>query len=233
MSRGEESALTNQSCYSGCEQFASHLKHSSRGLLVGRQTAGAGGLATIPQDGILPNSRLAIQLSVAFGQGAAGEAIENLGIAPHRVWDIKIADLADHQQGAMQEITRVPAIQVRAVSLQPSDLPYCQSHPCPERFRAELEKAEAGDPDAQNLVGEMLHFGHGVPKDFAAALAWYRRASAQGHAVAPNHIGRLYLNAEGVERDEDEACRWYRLSAERGDSDGKLNGMACDAEIKR
>lgn len=45
--------------------------------------------------------------------------------------------------------------------------------------------ANEGDADAQNALGKMmLAGGPGVARDNGAALAWFRKAAAQGHAEA-------------------------------------------------
>ena len=48
------------------------------------------------------------------------------------------------------------------------------------RLQALIARAEAGDPVAQNALGEKLENGEGVQQDFAAAARWYRLAAAQG-----------------------------------------------------
>lgn len=103
----------------------------------------------------------------------------------------------------------------------------CQKKKCSAEFVDALHKAEAGDANAQNRVGEMLHFGEGVQQDYLAAKDWYLKAAEGGHAVAPNHLGRLFLNGEGVVKDSAEACRWYKISAERGDIAGEHNFATC------
>ena len=45
-------------------------------------------------------------------------------------------------------------------------------------------RAEEGDVKAQSKLGYMYSHGQGVPKDYAEALRWYRRAAAQGMRVA-------------------------------------------------
>src|SRR5271169_1268679 len=56
--------------------------------------------------------------------------------------------------------------------------------------------AERGDPEAQLMLGSMLHDGLGVPQDFAEALGWFRRAADQGNASAQSRIGRMYQLGE-------------------------------------
>jgi TPR repeat protein len=45
-------------------------------------------------------------------------------------------------------------------------------------------KAEQGDAAAQFNLGLMYRNGEGVPKDYAEAANWYRKAAEQGVAAA-------------------------------------------------
>ena len=103
----------------------------------------------------------------------------------------------------------------------------CHKMNCTREFREALREASRGDASAQNEVGERLHFGKGVQKNYHLAKVWYLHASNQGHPVAPNHIGRLYLNGEGVNKNALEACSWYKISGERGHKWGEINYKKC------
>ena len=83
--------------------------------------------------------------------------------------------------------------------------------------------AESGSPTAQTVLGAMYESGKGEPRDFAAAMEWYRKAADQGLAPAQNAVGRMYENGEGVPSDQAEALRWYRMAAHQGDEDGQKN----------
>lgn len=50
--------------------------------------------------------------------------------------------------------------------------------------RAARAPAEAGDPDAQLLLGDLYAAGSGVPQNFVLAHLWYNLAAAQGLATA-------------------------------------------------
>ncbi|MCK6597941.1 MAG: sel1 repeat family protein [Bdellovibrionaceae bacterium] len=114
-----------------------------------------------------------------------------------------------------------------SLALALADNHYCSTNKCTKDFIKILKKAESGDTKSQNKVGEMLHFGEGVEKNFSEARGWYLKASESGHAEAANHLGRLYFNGEGVEKDYKEACKWYKVSSERGDKNGRLNYKRC------
>lgn len=84
-----------------------------------------------------------------------------------------------------------------------------------------MERAEAGDAEAQNYVGEIYQKGLGTAPDFAKAAEWYGRAVAQGFKRAMVNLGFLYENGLGVERDLAKALNLYRqasgLPADRDD----------------
>lgn len=85
-----------------------------------------------------------------------------------------------------------------------------------EAFEQFSQLAQEGSPVAMRRLGNLYHFGEGIPQDFAQAFDWYERAFIAGDDASPHHIGRFYFNGEGTERDEEEAYYWYRHSALRG-----------------
>src|SRR5579863_9102465 len=68
-----------------------------------------------------------------------------------------------------------------------------------------LDAAQAGDPDAQNNVGEIYERGLGDTPDYAAAVIWYQKAADQGYARAQFNLGTLYEQGLGVEQDRLKA----------------------------
>jgi len=82
--------------------------------------------------------------------------------------------------------------------------------------------AEQGDALAQLLMATILDEGKLVPQDQVQALAWYRKAAAQGVAQAQNELGRALSNGS-LPRDDAQAVIWYRKAAEQGHSVAQLN----------
>ncbi len=79
---------------------------------------------------------------------------------------------------------RTPLQVVILISLSPYN--YSQSKaPAPEAIEALRARAEKGDVDAQNNLGEMYGKGQGVPQDYAEAVKWYRKA-ADRDMLAPS-----------------------------------------------
>jgi len=87
-------------------------------------------------------------------------------------------------------------------------------------YRIELSsvepKAQSGDANAQNRLGEMYEFGQGVKRDPVQAFDWYRKAADQGLVAAQHNLGRSYNFGTGVNQDFKVAERWYRKAAEQG-----------------
>ncbi|HEX6141443.1 MAG TPA: caspase family protein, partial [Geminicoccaceae bacterium] len=80
-------------------------------------------------------------------------------------------------------------------------------------LRVWMEPAMAGDPEAQNYVGEILERGLGTAPDYVQAASWYQKAADQGFAPAQINLGQLYEQGRGVEKDPVVALNWYRRAS--------------------
>ena len=80
-----------------------------------------------------------------------------------------------------------------------------------------LIAAEAGHPDAQNIIGVMLENAKGVDTDTALAEQWYRKAAKQGHTKAQSNLGRI-LGPEVVDRERRlESLTWLLVASRKGE----------------
>jgi len=71
--------------------------------------------------------------------------------------------------------------------------------PVSATFEKFVLRAEAGDADAQNLIGYMLYFGEGVARDRQAAYFWFRKAANQGHSVGQLNVASIrYLDDDSL-----------------------------------
>ncbi|WP_343618669.1 tetratricopeptide repeat protein [Ralstonia sp.] len=93
----------------------------------------------------------------------------------------------------------------------------------PTDFSIQLQRAVAGDADAQFAVAEALRQGMGVDKNLSQALRWYREAAEQGHVLAQNNLGSMLLNGMGTDKNPAEATIWYRKAAEQGEAVAQFN----------
>lgn len=82
--------------------------------------------------------------------------------------------------------------------------------------------AEAGDPRAQVLLGQMLLKGVGGKKDASEAARWFRAAAEKGNAVGQRELGGCYFAGDGAAKDPKEAAAWYRKAAEQRDTPAQL-----------
>jgi TPR repeat protein len=62
----------------------------------------------------------------------------------------------------------------------------------------------------------MYAVGHGVERDDAAAMAWYRKAADQGDASAQAALGFMYYDGQGVRPNNVVAHMWFNLAAAGG-----------------
>jgi TPR repeat protein len=76
--------------------------------------------------------------------------------------------------------------------------------------------AQAGNADAEHLLGLMYYMGRGVPQDYKAALEWHRKAALKGKADAEYVVGAMYYTGNAVIQDHKQAVGWFRKAAEQG-----------------
>lgn len=81
--------------------------------------------------------------------------------------------------------------------------------------------AQAGNADAEHLMGLMYYMGRGVPQDYKAALEWHRKAALKGKADAQYVVGAMYYTGNAVIQDHKQAVSWFRKAAEQGHPDAQ------------
>ena len=85
--------------------------------------------------------------------------------------------------------------------------------------------AEAGDANAQNLMGKAFFRGDGVPQDYKNAAGYFRKSAEQGNAAAQAGLAYIYATGLGLTQNYEAAIDWYRKSAEQGNVVAQL-GLA-------
>lgn len=87
-----------------------------------------------------------------------------------------------------------------------------------------IPAANAGNAEAEELIGVMYASGLGVERDDIRAFEWYLRAAMKGHAGAQSGVGWYYEVGRGIpEPDLVRAYAWYVLSAIGGDPDAAIS----------
>jgi hypothetical protein len=93
-----------------------------------------------------------------------------------------------------------------------------------EAYAQLLPAAQAGNADAEELIGVMYAMGLGVERDDRRAFEWYLRSSMKGHPGAQSGVGWYYEVGRGMPApDLVRGYMWYVLSAIGGDPDAAVS----------
>lgn len=99
------------------------------------------------------------------------------------------------------------------VNKQPATSKYENQEVADELPASIRSAAEAGDRVGQYEAGEAYFFGTLVRQDYSKAVAWYRKAAAQGYADAMLRLAHMYKYGQGVARDETKALEFTNMAA--------------------
>lgn len=79
-----------------------------------------------------------------------------------------------------------------------------------------VEKARAGEAEAQLELGRRLYQGKGVEKSYELARDWFEAAADQGNAVACYEFAEMLLCGFGGAPDPEKAVSYFRTASEAG-----------------
>ena len=113
------------------------------------------------------------------------------------------------EQGTIKRVAPVSTNQARVLF---SDVIPLISIPITLEDMQFILRADAGDADAQNDVGQLFSIA-GKPE---AALYWLEQAARQCHPDAMQFLGRCYAAGEGVPLDESLGIMWIAKAAAFG-----------------
>lgn len=108
-------------------------------------------------------------------------------------------------------------------------------------YKVLLERAEAGDSEAQYLLGMAIYMGNpeGDRLYSGYAVEWLEKAAAQNHTKALMQLGYMYINGDFVKVDEHKFFHYTLKAAQLGDSDAQNNigwyfysGKYCEKDFK-
>lgn len=85
----------------------------------------------------------------------------------------------------------------------------CATTPPSPEIQELIQKAEAGDTEAQFELGGLYDFGYGVPRSGKETEKWYKKAAEAGHSEAQNSMGSIYQ----AEERYNDALFWYEKAA--------------------
>ncbi|MNG74184.1 Sel1 repeat protein [compost metagenome] len=86
-----------------------------------------------------------------------------------------------------------------------------------------IQKAEAGDAEAQFLLAKKYDSGTGVEQNDTKAAELYYKAAVQGHSGAQCNLGFMCIMGLGVELNDRAAFDWFRKASNGGETLGTIN----------
>lgn len=121
-----------------------------------------------------------------------------------------------------QENIKPPATTVKTTIPSPHNS-ITAIHPSawPQAYKRFYERAEQGDPTAQNNLGRMYSDGRGVAVDRQQAAYWFSKAAQQGNIDAQMNLGACYLFGRGIEQNLNYACQLFKKAWLQGSREGK------------
>jgi len=90
-------------------------------------------------------------------------------------------------------------------------------------FDLATKRAQAGDPKAMTMLGELYANAFGVKRDYAKATEWYKRASDAGDREAMFALAMMRLSGRGAPPDKQEAVKLLASSAKLGEPKAAYN----------
>ncbi len=93
--------------------------------------------------------------------------------------------------------------------------------------------SEQGHARAQNILGNMLRFGYGVPTDAQRAAELYRSAAENGNATAAYNLASMYIHGDGVTEDLREAYKWLFIAGARSDRSLRLIALEARSIVEK
>lgn len=86
-----------------------------------------------------------------------------------------------------------------------------------------IKASEAGQPEAQHLLGFLYWRGRGVEKDLERSFYWSSKAAEQGNMLGQSSVAYDYKVGDGVAKDPAMAFYWYSKAAEQGYATAQAN----------
>lgn len=78
----------------------------------------------------------------------------------------------------------------------------------PAYIKQLLKKAQQGDAEAQQTLGEIYFGGTDLPQDYSQAFYWFKQSADQGNSQAAFAISNMYQKGLGVPQDSGKAKTW-------------------------
>jgi len=151
-------------------------------------------------------------LSIA---GALALGLAVLAAAPHQP-----QDRADREQLLQQASAGSPQAQLQ-LGLAYRDGRFGLQHDLQAAAKWIARAAEAGNTQAETLLGDLDAAGDGVGVDQDKALTWWHQAARTGNVRAQSELGRALMARANTDAERDTARRWLEAAAAAGDQEAR------------
>lgn len=98
--------------------------------------------------------------------------------------------------------------------------PTTQEEKLKKEFEINLQLANQGNADAQNLIGINYAEGEGVEKDDREAIKWFFKSVEQGNTFAACNLALHYGSGRGIKKNTVQSLKWCLISH-------SLDGLKC------
>jgi TPR repeat protein len=126
-----------------------------------------------------------------------------------------VVTLAAPAEGQPTEAAPPPS--ARAAAAPPNDLPLAVAKARTGDPSGLVQLADAGQVEAQALLGDYYLNNPKVKRDPKEARRWLEKAAAQKHPAACRMLGELYDSGEGGRRDKKKAMELWKTAEGAGD----------------
>jgi TPR repeat protein len=128
-----------------------------------------------------------------------------------------VAVLTVSEQVKAQATSTAPPPASPATATPPNDLPLAIAKARTGDPSGLVQLADAGQVEAQALLGDYYLNNPKVKRDPKEARRWLEKAAAQKHPVACRMLGELYDSGEGGRRDKKKAMELWKTAEGAGD----------------
>ncbi len=119
-----------------------------------------------------------------------------------------LASLAACSSTTTNKYGYVPTQQTDIAAYNPTTYNYAFSY-----FK---QRAQDGDPVAEDNLGRMYADGRGAPEDPVQSVAWYSKAAAKHNADAELNLGVACLYGRGTQQNTTQACQMFAAAKHDG-----------------
>lgn len=167
------------------------------------------------------DQKQALELFRKGAEKGSAKAQLNLGNLLLKGQGDSAADPETQRKEGLQWIQKAADQNLPEAALAYANIAYFGDHGVEQNYNlaAKYSKvaAEAGIADAQNMLGNLYHYGWGGTRDTVLAEQWFRKAALQGHIKAQSNLGSSLGPLSDPKEKRIEALAWLLMAADQAE----------------